>query len=104
MSDKQKKKEKTYGTSGGVVLTDAVLDELVAEAEAGYDLSKLRPRGRPPIGSEATTVLQLRLDPELRHALHKRAEIEGTTPSELAHRLLRAQLAPGTDRRKRHEE
>jgi hypothetical protein len=36
----------------------------------------------------------VRLDPELRDALDRRARAEGTTPSELARRLLRAQLAP----------
>jgi hypothetical protein len=34
-------------TSGGVELTDALTDALTAEAEAGYDLEKLRPRPRP---------------------------------------------------------
>lgn len=31
-------------TSGGVELTDDLIDRLAAEAEAGYDVERLRPR------------------------------------------------------------
>lgn len=93
-------KKKSYGTSGGVELTEEVIEKLAAEAEAGYDVSQLVPRrGRPPIGSEAASIFQVRLDPELRSALDSRARDEGTTPSELARRLLRAQLFPRRGRR-----
>lgn len=33
-------------TSGGVELTDELIERLAAEAEAGYDVSKLQPRRR----------------------------------------------------------
>lgn len=36
-------------TSGGVELTDELLDTLAAEAERGYDIARLRPRrGKRP--------------------------------------------------------
>jgi hypothetical protein len=88
-----KKKKKSRGTSGGVELTEELLDKLVDEAEAGYDLHRLRPRpGRPPLAGEAATVFQVRLEPQLHKALFDRAKKEKLTPSEMARRLLRRQL------------
>ena len=87
------KKKKTYGTSGGIELTDELIEKLAKEAEEGIDLSRLRPRrGRPPMGAGAAYVFQVRLEPELREALLKRAELEGTTPSDVAREILRAEL------------
>jgi CRISPR-associated endonuclease/helicase Cas3 len=43
------------GTSGGVELTDELIERLAAEAEEGYDVEELRPaprQGRPPMGAE----------------------------------------------------
>ncbi len=40
-----------YGTSGGVELTEELIERLAGEAEEGYDVERLRPRsshGRPP--------------------------------------------------------
>lgn len=48
-------------TSGGVELTDDLLDRLAEEAEQGYEVDNLRPRtrrGRPPHGAEAATPSQ----------------------------------------------
>jgi hypothetical protein len=43
----------------GTALTDDLLDELVEEAEAGYDPASLHPvpgrAGRPPLGSEGVS-------------------------------------------------
>ena len=95
-----KKRKKSYGTSGGVEITDELIEKWAAEAEVGYDVSRLTPRppGRPPIGNGPASVFQVRLDPELRDALNRRAHEEGTSPSELARRLLRAQLVESTER------
>lgn len=91
-------KKRNHGTSRGTVLTDEVVQRLADEAEAGFDPKRLKPRrGRPPIGTVAATVFQVRLDSELRSALERRASDEGTTPSELARRLLRAQLCGPSD-------
>ena len=88
--------KKSYGTSRtGVELTGAALANQVAEAEAGLDVTRLRPRrGRPPIGSGAADSFPVRLDPELRRALDDRAARENTTASalirEALHRFLEA--------------
>ena len=36
-------------TSGGVLVTDELVERLAAEAEAGYDPDQLRPRPDPPL-------------------------------------------------------
>ncbi len=85
-------KKKRY-TSKGVEITDELLDSLAEEAERGFEPHQLRPRpGRPPMGAEAAVVFQVRLEPELHRALMKCAEAAGVTPSEMARRLLRAEL------------
>lgn len=85
---------RSYGhTKSGRAITDAEVTRLAAEAEAGYDVDHLiarRPkRGRPAIGSAAATVESVRLDPELRAQLLRRAQSEGSTPSELIRQALR---------------
>jgi len=52
---------KSYGTSGGVEITDAVIERLGDEAERGFDPAKLHRRGRPPVGAAAAKVAQVRL-------------------------------------------
>lgn len=72
------------------------IERLAAEAEAGYDVDTLIARrgrrGRPPIGSAASSVESVRLDPELRRRLLERATADGTTPSELIREALRRYL------------
>jgi hypothetical protein len=88
---------KRYGrTPSGRELTDHVLDEMVAEAEVGYDLSKARlrpgPGRRPSLGAEAAPVESVRLGSELGRALAERAAEEGTSKAEVIRRALRAYL------------
>ena len=52
---------KTPPTSGGVPITDELIDELAAEAERGYDPAKLRGRGRPALGTGPSEVVPVRL-------------------------------------------
>ena len=84
----------SYGRSKtGVELTDEVLDRMAAEAEAGLDVTKLRPRrGRPAMGSSPAAALPVRLEPELRRALDDRAEAEHKTASEIVREALREYL------------
>lgn len=82
----------TTPTSGGVPVTDELIDELAAEAEAGYDVTQVRRRGRRRLGSAPAEVVPVRLDPELREALAARAESEHTTASEVIRQALRAWL------------
>lgn len=83
-----------YGTSGGVEVTDALIERLADRAEQGLDQSRLRPRGRPPIGSAAARVAQVRLPPDLAEALAERAAADHAVPSEVIRRALRAYLQP----------
>ena len=83
-----------YGhTRSGQPITDADIETLAAEAEAGYDVDQLiarRPkRGRPALGSSPASVESVRLDPELREELLERAQSEGTTTSEIIREALR---------------
>jgi hypothetical protein len=85
---------KTYGKSGGVEITDAVIDRLAKRAERGPDHAKLRPRGRPPIGAAAAKVAQVRLPPDLSEALAERAAHNRTGASEVIRNALREYLKP----------
>ena len=83
-----------YGhTASGRPITDAEIEALAAEAEAGYDVDELlarRPkRGRPALGSSPASVESVRLDPELRRELLERARADGTTTSEVIREALR---------------
>jgi hypothetical protein len=82
--------------TSGRTISDAEIDRLAAEAQAGYDVDALiarrGKRGRPTLGSAAASVESVRLDPELRAQLLQRASSEGTTPSELIREALRRYL------------
>ena len=77
-------------------ITEDVQD-LAAEAAAGYDVDELiarrRKRGRPALGSSPAAVESVRLDPELRQQLLQRATADETTPSEIIREALRRFLA-----------
>jgi len=77
-------------------ITDPDIENLAAEAEAGYDVETLiarrNKRGRPALGNAPASVESVRLDPELRRQLLDRAEAEGTTTSELIREALRRYL------------
>ena len=90
--------EKTsYGRSKtGIELTEEALAELAREAEAGLDVTKLKRRpGRPAMGSGPAEALPVRLDPELRSAVDKRAATDHTTASDVVREALRRYLEVG---------
>jgi hypothetical protein len=89
--------KKSHGrTKAGVELTDAVLDRMAEEAEAGLDVTKLRRRpGRPAMGSGPADTLPVRLDPELRRELDARAASDQTTASDVVREALRRYLRAG---------
>lgn len=74
-------------------ISNADVQALTAEAEAGYDVEQLlkrrSKRGRPALGSAPASVESVRLDPELRSELLQRAQSEGKTPSEIIREALR---------------
>jgi len=89
-----------YGhTDSGQPITDAMIDELAAEAEAegGCDVDELiarrGKRGRPLLGSAPARVESVRLDPELARDLAERARSQGTTTSEVIREALRRFLS-----------
>jgi hypothetical protein len=87
--------EKTYGkTKSGTPITDALIEELAAKAEAGFDVDEIlrKRRGRPAMGSGPATVESVRLDPELRAALSARAERDHEPTSAVIRKALRQYL------------
>lgn len=91
-------KKKTHGkTASGKPITDEMVKKLAKKAEAGYDVAEtLRRRpGRPAIGSAPAAVESVRLEPELREALTKRAQRDEETTSSVIRRALRQYLKIG---------
>ena len=89
---------KTHGkTASGEPITDDLIDRLAKKAEAGYNADETlrRRRGRPPIGAGPAQVESVRLDPELREALDRRAQRDHEPASEVIRRALRKYLAAG---------
>ena len=87
--------KKTHGTTAsGVPITDALVERLAHNADAGYDVEEtLRRRGgRPTLGSGPASVESVRLEPELRDALLKRAEEDHETTSSVLRKALRKYL------------
>lgn len=87
------KPEKIYGrTKSGLDITDELIEKYVAEAEAGLDLSKLRVRGRPRMGSAPAKSFPVRLDPALRQSLDDRAAKDAKPAAEVVREALRIYL------------
>lgn len=89
--------KRTYGhTKSGNPIDDELIGELSDEAEAGYDvdeiISRRGRRGRPPLGSAPSTVESVRLDPELKERLARRAQDDGVPVSEVIRDALRHHL------------
>jgi hypothetical protein len=89
--------KRTYGhTNSGTPVTDELIEQLADEAEAGYDVDQIiarrGKRGRPRLGAEPSTVESVRLDPELKQRLLRRAEDEGVPVSEVIREAIRHHL------------
>jgi hypothetical protein len=86
----------THGkTRSGKPIDDDLVSRLAEQAEAGYDIDKTLKRrkgGRPPLGSGPASVESVRLEPELRDALAKRAERDHETTSTVIRKALRRYL------------
>ncbi|MCC5579685.1 ribbon-helix-helix protein, CopG family [Microtetraspora sp. AC03309] len=79
--------------SKGVPVSEERIERLVAEAEEGYDVPELRRRGgRRPLGAAPAEVVPVRLDPELKDALIRRAQVDHTSASEVIRQALRSWL------------
>ena len=91
------KDKKVYGhTKSGTPITDDLVDQLAHEAEGGYDVDEIVARrgrrGRPRLGAAPSTVESVRLDPEMKERLLRRAEEEGVPVSEVIREALRHHL------------
>ena len=89
--------ERVHGhTKSGQPITDELVEQLADEAERGYDVEELVARrgrrGRPRLGSEPSTVESVRLDPDLKERLLRRAEADGVPVSEVIRDALRHHL------------
>jgi hypothetical protein len=89
--------KRTYGhTKSGKPIDDKLIDALADEAEGGYDVDEIRARrgkrGRPRLGNSPSTVESVRLDPDLKERLTRRAEDEGVPVSEVMREALRQHL------------
>lgn len=89
--------KRTYGhTKSGRPVDDEVIEQLAREAEDGYDVNEIvsrrGKRGRPRIGAAPSTVESVRLDPELKERLARRAEADGVAVSEVIREALRHHL------------
>ncbi len=89
--------QRIYGhTKGGEAITDQTIERFAEEAERGYEPGQLKGRrhgpGRPPLGDAAKSVESVRLEPDLRDEVARRAQAEGITVSEVIRRALREYL------------
>jgi Ribbon-helix-helix protein, copG family len=78
----------------GQTMDDEFWQHAEQKAEAGLDPSRLRRRvGRPPLGDEPAGLTAVRLPPDVRRALDRRASEEHTTTSDVIRRALEQYLA-----------
>jgi hypothetical protein len=82
----------THGrTADGTPITDEIVETFAEEAERGYDVEQIlrsRRGGRPSIGSAASSVESVRLDPELKRDLLLHAAEEHISVSEAIRRAI----------------
>ena len=89
--------KRVYGhTESGQPIDDDLIEKIADEAEVGYDVEEIiarrGKRGRPRLGAAPSTVESVRLDPELKARLARRAEDEGVPVSEVIREALRQHL------------
>ena len=79
----------------GTPITDSMVEAMADEAEVGYDVEAIlrrRQPGRPAMGSSASSVESVRLDPDLKERVTRRAQDEGVSVSEVIREALRHHL------------
>jgi hypothetical protein len=82
----------------GTPITDEMIEAIADEAAHGYDVDEIirrRRGGRPPMGSAASTVESVRLDPELKRDLLLHAAEQQISVSEAIRRAIRQYIRAG---------
>jgi hypothetical protein len=77
----------------GVPVTDEDIQGWADEAEQGYDVARLRKRGRKPMGDGPAKVVPVRLDDDLLKALDERAGHDHVSRSEAIREAIRAYVS-----------
>ena len=76
--------------SGGRKVFQGDVQAMAAEAEAGYDVGRLKRRGgRQRMGSAPASVVPVRIDPELKAAIDARVAADDSSTSEVIREALR---------------
>ncbi|HVO55020.1 MAG TPA: hypothetical protein VMT37_11475 [Solirubrobacterales bacterium] len=87
--------EERYFTRSGAELTPEIIDQLVEEAERGYDESELRAQyvGRPSLSENGISPrIVFRVPAEVHAAAQRRADEEGRSLSDLGREALKRYL------------
>lgn len=77
----------------GEPVTEQDIRDWANEAERGYDVDRLRKRGRKPVGQGPGQVVPVRIDATLLAALIERAERDHVSRSEAIRAAIRAYVA-----------
>jgi hypothetical protein len=77
----------------GKEVTEQDVQDWADEAEKGYDVDRLRKRGRKPLGDGPAQVVPVRIDDTLLEALAERAERDHVSRSEAIRAAIRAYVA-----------
>ena len=74
----------------GEPVSDQDIQRWADEAEQGYDVDRLRKRGRKPLGDGPASVVPVRIDGALLESLRDRAERDHVSRSEAIRAAIRA--------------
>ena len=77
----------------GKPVTEQDIKDWADEAERGYDVDRLKKRGRRPLGDGPAQVVPVRLDESLLAAVVERAERDHVSRSEAIRAAIRAYVA-----------
>lgn len=80
-------------TIKGIPVTDQDVQGWADEAERGYDVDRLRKRGRKPMGNGPAKVVPVRLDDDLLRTLDERADHDHLSRSEAIREAIRAYVS-----------
>lgn len=77
----------------GTPVTEKDIQDWADEAEHGYDVDRLRKRGRKPMGDGPAKVVPVRMDEGLLQAVSDRAEHDHVSRSEIIREAIRAYVS-----------